>query len=66
MSITEKILQKKREAARYSSKFNNQNPFFVLASYKNAVLTNSSVAKEELCKNGYSVVSSFINGEEVK
>ena len=65
MNIKEKILQKKREAVRYSSKFNNQSTFFVLASHKNAILTNSSAAVNELEKSGYSVVSAFVNGKEI-
>lgn len=66
MLIVEKIAQKKKEAKRYSAKFNNSKPFFVLTNYKNAILTNSSVGVEELCKSGYNIVSFFINGSETE
>lgn len=65
MDIAEKIIQKKKEAKHYSAKFNNNNSFFVLASYKSAVLTNSIVAVEELKHGGYNVVFTFVNGKEV-
>lgn len=66
MVITGKIAQKKADAVYYSSKFNNNIPFFVLASYKNAVLTNNSTVVDELRQNGYSIVSSFTNGIETQ
>lgn len=66
MLIAEKIERKKKEAKRYSRISKSSRPFFVLANNKNAILTNSSVAVEELCKSEYSIVSFFINGSETE
>lgn len=66
ITIDEKIFQKKGEAMRYSSKFNNSGAFFVLSNGSNVVLNNNMAATEELYSRGYKILSSFTNGKETK